>query len=574
MKTIVQNLVDDFLKKEELTASDESIDFENFCNYSILSNIYRGEFSIEDISMGKTQGIDGLAIVVNGSLVTTTDEIDDLVKRNNYLEVLFVFVQAKMSNSFDGADISNFFVAINDFFNDNPKFKQTNEIRKAHQLNRKIWSYVPKMTKGQPICNIYYITTGKWQDDQSLLSRVKTHKSDLENMSLFERVEFIPYGAKNIQDAYLQTKRNISCEFTFDKHIVLPAENNVQEAYMGIVNFKEFRKIIEDTEGKIKDVYYENVRDFLGEGVAVNAGIETTLRNNDFDIFCLLNNGVTIVANSKINHGNKFVIENYQIVNGCQTSHVLFNNKNLEGMDKVNIPIKLIVTNNDDVQNKIIIATNNQNAIPKEQLEAFTQFQKNLELYYDVEKSEATKLYYERRQKQFRDTDVSRPRIVTIREQIKSFASMFLDQPHLASGYFSKVYSNNKNKMFVEDHKYNPYYIASFTMYKLEDCFRKMQIDKKYRIARYHILMIFRMIVMNDTNNVPRLNSKDIEKYCEKIRQILVDDIKTKEYFDKAIEILDEMKSIDMEDQKTLYTAENTEEIKNRIKEIISSNND
>lgn len=571
MNQVIKNLIKDFVDSEEISESDIAKNFENFCIFSVVSIEHRGNFSIEDISMGNTEGIDGLAIIVNGSLVTTIEEIEDLVKRNNYLEASYIFIQAKTSNKFDGADISNFFNAIKDFFSEKPTITQANEIRRAIQLNKKIWEYIPKMIKEQPICNIYYITTGKWQDDRSLLSRIEKHKSELDNLSLFEKVNFTPCGAKEIQQLYLETKRSTSCKFIFDSSISLPVEKDVEEAYSGIVEFNEFKKIIMDENGKMKDVFYENVRNFLGENIAVNIGIENTLKNKEFDIFCLLNNGVTIVADSKVSKGKEFYIENYQIVNGCQTSYVLFENKNLIGIEQINIPLKLIITEDEDIRNKIIVATNSQTAIPKEQLEAFTEFQKDLELYYDYIEPEDAKLFYERRQKQYRNKNVSRPRIVTIREQIKTFTSMFLNQPHLASGYFSKVYNNNKGKMFKESHKFYPYYISSLAMYKLEHLFKTRDLDREYRVARYHILMILRMLITNGIENIPRFNSKKMDKYCEKIKNTLLNNNKTKEYFNKSLEILDSIESIDLGDQKTLYTSENTRKLKEKIEQLISN---
>lgn len=564
MNAIIKNLIKDFLKSEEIESHDDAKNFENFCNFSIVSSEYKGDFSTEDISMGDAQGIDGIAIIVNGNLVTSTEEIDDLVSGNNFLEASFIFIQAKISTSFDGAGISNFFVSINDFLSDEPKSIQSSEIKKAVALKDKIWEYVSKMTKGKPTCKIYYVTTGTWQEDRSLVARIDGHKSDLEKLSLFKNINIFPCGANEIQEYYLQTKRTTRCEFTFDKQIVLPVEESVQEAYFGIVKFEEFKKIISDDGDEIKDIFYENVRAFLGELNNVNKEIEATLKNKEFDVFCLFNNGVTIVANSKTNKGNKFFIENYQIVNGCQTSHVLFNNKSISGIEQIYIPLKLIITDDENIQSKIIVATNNQTSIPKEQLEAFSKFQKDLELYYQSEQNQRAKLFYERRQKQYRGKDVSRPRVVTIREQIKSFSAMFLDQPHTASGYFSKVYNNNRENMFIVGHRFNPYYISSFTIYTLESFFKTGKIDKKYRIARYHILMIFKMLVQK-SKIAPSLKSKKIENYCEEIKTILLNTKKALKYFKKSIETLDSVSSININDQKTLYISENTAELKKKM---------
>ena len=179
MNVSVKYLVDDFLKREERNSVGDPEDFEDFCNFSIISREYKSEFSLEDVSMGETQGIDGLAILVNGNLVSTTEEIDDLVGENHFLEATFIFIQAKTKESFDGADISRVFVSIQDFFDDKPKLRSTNEIQRAIDLKDKIWGYYSFMTKGKPICKIYYVSTGKWVSEEKLVSTVERNRSNL-----------------------------------------------------------------------------------------------------------------------------------------------------------------------------------------------------------------------------------------------------------------------------------------------------------------------------------------------------------------------------------------------------------
>ena len=85
----------------------------------------------------------------------------------------------------------------------------------------------------------------------------------------------------------------------------------------------------------------------------------------------LLNNGVTIVADSISKTGDIFTLEDYQIANGCQTSHVLFNNTAYL-TSAIQIPVKLIVSQNSDVKNRIIKATNRQTPVKTEELTALT----------------------------------------------------------------------------------------------------------------------------------------------------------------------------------------------------------
>ena len=96
--------------------------------------------------------------------------------------------------------------------------------------------------------------------------------------------------------------------------------------------------------------------------------------------------------------GNKFHIEDYQIVNGCQTSHVLFDNRNLLD-DSVVVPLRLIATDDEDVTASIVKATNRQTEVKEEQLIALSDFQKKIEAYFQTFPA-GERLYYERRSRQ------------------------------------------------------------------------------------------------------------------------------------------------------------------------------
>ena len=61
-----------------------------------------------------------------------------------------------------------------------------------------------------------------------------------------------------------------------------------------------------------------------------------------------MNNGVTIIAKTVKQSGSNFRIEDFQIVNGCQTSHVVFDQR-FDLDESVAIPLRLIETKDDDV---------------------------------------------------------------------------------------------------------------------------------------------------------------------------------------------------------------------------------
>jgi hypothetical protein len=73
-------------------------------------------------------------------------------------------------------------------------------------------------------------------------------------------------------------------------------------------------------------------------------------------------------------------LKDFQIVNGCQTSHVLFRNRAL--LQNVFVPIKIIVTADAEVTNLITKGTNRQTEVKVEAFESLNPFQKELEEFY------------------------------------------------------------------------------------------------------------------------------------------------------------------------------------------------
>lgn len=99
------------------------------------------------------------------------------------------------------------------------------------------------------------------------------------------------------------------------------------------------------------------------------------------DKFVLLNNGITIVAKNANKVVTAFKISDFQIVNGCQTSHILFYGKD-KITDSLIYQIKLIITDDSEVINRVIKATNQQTEVKREAFETLTPFHKSLEEFY------------------------------------------------------------------------------------------------------------------------------------------------------------------------------------------------
>jgi len=542
MDRITQSFIKELLETEELTSQGESKDFEKLANYSIISNEYNKTFDLNFVTIGDGDdtGIDGISIIVNGVLVENTEEIDDLIEKNGTIEVDFTFIQSKTSSNFSTSELNTFIFGVKDFFSISPKLRRNESLQKFADLANHIYNNAPKL-KNNPTCKLFYVTTGKWVGDTNLIAIIESGKEDLESTNLFDSIDIIPIGARELATYYRKTKESVSTTITFTNRLTIPEISGISEAYIGLIPYSEFLKIVANEDQNLLNVFEDNVRDFQGENNDVNSGIASTITNEGSEIFSVLNNGITIVASKISPTGNQFTITDYQIVNGCQTSNVLYNNRNSTNTPNVVIPIKLIATEDDEIKTRITLATNNQTPIKKEQLASLTQFQRSLEQFYNSYEND-NKLYYERRSKQYNsDTTVIKSRVITVPYQIKSFAGMFLNEPHNVTSYFGSIVrklNDGKIQIFDNDHSYFPYYTSAYAYYKLETLFKRGLVDSSYRKVKFHLLMLFRML--NEKEDMPRLNSKKMEQYCKVLLDILYDDDKAIKAFKKCCKVIDE----------------------------------
>lgn len=542
MDRITKSLIEELLTTQEIESDGEPRDFEKLVNYTTISNEYNKTFELDFVTVGEGNdtGIDGIAIIVNGQLVETTDEIDDLLEKNGYLEVVYVFTQAKSSSNFNSGEINTFLFGVKDFFSDRPKLVRNDDIQKFAEMSNYVYSKAASFRKN-PNLKLFYVTTGTWTNDINLTAVIESGRIELAEKNLFDTIVINPFGAKELTSYYRKTKEANQATIQFVKRITLPPINSISESYIGLLPFSEFKKIIIDENDKLKSVFEDNVRDFQGDANDVNQVIGNTITGSHSDLFSVLNNGVTIVADSVSPTGDNFTLRDYQIVNGCQTSNVLFNNRNSPSISRVEIPIKIIATTNEEVKNQITLATNNQTPIKKEQLAALTEFQRNLEKYYNSFAGE-NRLYYERRSRQYNsDSSVIKTRVITIPIQIKSFSAMFLQNPHLVTSYFGAIVkrlNSESSQIFKEDHAYAPYYASALVYYKLESLFRRKVIDTKYKKVRFHLIMLIRLLVTKDP--LPPFNStRQMETFCKKIIDVLADEQQANDVFKKATAIID-----------------------------------
>jgi len=547
----------EFAGNFSLGHQEESKLFESFANYIILSKIDPEAFSdtsvfrTVDVDSGGTFGIDAFALIVNDTLITNPDDLA-LQRKSKRLDVRFVFIQTKRSTSIDNGDLLKFVAAVKDVFNQSLKLPESTDLEEVRELIEEVFNSDNARLFGvtRPKCELYFVTTGGPIKDDLTASMLRTEGASLADaIDEIQSATITHVNGDALLDSYAEIENRYDVDIAFDKNVPCEKIGDVEQAFIGYLPADEFLKLITGKDGELRrNVFYENVRDFQGEGNSVNAEMAETLNSPAMlDKFILLNNGVTIVARKFSNlRSTEYQISDYYIVNGCQTSNMIFRHREkFGGGSNLRVPVKIIHTTSNDLISAVIRSTNRQTPVPDEAFVSLEKFHKRLQEYYKAYSSHAPEaLFYERRSKEFANLEskLERPRIVNLHSQIRSFAAVVLGHPHLiATRNPVTILRDLKPQMFREDHEKATYYLSSlmlFLFFKLEG---NGKMDGRYEISRYWICWIARMLVFSSFD-IGSLNSKKTETACDAKIALLGDEAYVEGVFEKACEIFEAAK--------------------------------
>jgi cold shock CspA family protein len=538
MKDLVLNgFVKNFAESHAFADDTSSEVFEAFAMSAVLRKFHACDVAeFDEILVGGSTdaGIDGAVILVNGRPVKSKEDLAFFRSRLRHLDFQFVFVQAKTSSEFDSGDIGTFLYGVSQFFSNEPTVRFNAEVDALRKLKDEVYDLSIAMDQN-PTCHAYYVSTGTWNDDLEPHARLDEGAERLEATHLFSQVKAVPIDAQTLKSIYRELERGVTREVELSKTAVFPSIDGVGEAYLGLMPGHEFLRLITNEDGDLnRDLFYDNVRDYQGNN-PVNTEIATTIAGSTKGRFPLLNNGITIVARSISRTGDKFRISDFQIVNGCQTTHVIHQNRN--AIDPtIFVPIKLVVTNDSEIITEVIKATNWQTAVMPEALESLTPLHKEIEDFYNSHQSNrnrATRIFYERRSKQYYFDPIPSSSIVTLTAQTKSFVAMFLNEPHSHPRYYGELLKAYEARIFVGDHNPAIYFASGLAYITVHRFFNQGGLPKAMRAYIYHILMLLRIQLMGLAT--PRFNSNKMNKYALDLSEKLGDESLCHAECEKAI---------------------------------------
>lgn len=538
MNPVVKAQLNEFSGQNPGSGMSENELFEVYSTYAVTNGLLNENLDPFKIHLkGDEFGIDGAGILVEGELCHDSDAVAGALDGAKRSDVEFVFIQSKTSEKFDYGEVSKFLNAVYGFFTG----KMGGESPQLDDLiGAKDKVYEAALRKN-PSVRCFFVSTGKDGDYHDTL------RGDIENrlfeLNLFSDIQIELVGAGKLQECYRTATNAITAEFEFPKSITMPTHDSVDQAYIGYVEAKELLRLVVSGEsedsGRInRSVFFDNVRDFNSNS-PINKSIVEGIEGGDNSSFVFKNNGVTVVAKGINRTGDMFRLEDYQIVNGCQTSNIIFECR--DSIDGIYVPIRVIGAQDSDFISSIIVGTNKQNEVKEDQFWALKPFLKDLEEYFKNQDQDKV-ILLERREFQYREEPVERTRVMKPRDLMKAVAGMFLYRPHRAARDYRGIRKEFEEEVFQESHQVRPYHCAALASYRFDFLLRNNRIDRNWGVYKYYWMSALGG-EFAEGKNIFSLKKGKQDKVCDDIVSVLMDEAKLIKNVNKVAGLLNKMVS-------------------------------
>lgn len=530
MDLVMKSLVERFQKDQDLTSLREDEVFEAFAGFCVLSSYYGNDFRPDTFRMGggNDLGVDVFGVLVNGELLRDSSDVRAAVEQVPRLDVQIVVVQAKTSPGFEErvvADLADNLMKI--FAADPLPYAASPDVGNIRECKAAVYAELGKLNGKLPRLHVRYVTTGEQVSD-GVGKKADQAAKGLRGLNLFGEVDFRCVTRGELRGLYRQATEALSARFDMVKKISLPRIAGVEQALLGLLSARDLvNQVLTDPDsGGIREsLFHENVRGFQGYN-DVNKKISGTLRDGSRkEHFAVLNNGITIVTRELTVAGDEVRIGDFQIVNGCQTCHVLVDERE-QLTDDVQVSVRLVHTQDKDIIGGIVEATNLQTSVSEQELSAREDLHRELEEFFACQPT-ARRLYYERRSRQYSSVaDVPKTRVISMPQLSRAYLATFLEEPDRV-GRFKDVLDKRKDHLFRKDDHPIAYYAAAATYYRLESLIRRGRIPSDLSPTRYHILSAMKLQVIGP-GPLPK-TAKKADAACGRLLDIVWDQQKSEQ---------------------------------------------
>lgn len=476
-------------------------------------------------------GLDSVIIVINNEyIVDNSEQLQEVIEgifdnQRSINSVDFIFTQAKTTESFEVSGIHKMISGFRHFMLGDELYSSNEDLQDRFQAKKCLDDKVENIEKINVY--IYYMSQAKSNIDSGEIKKFESEILRTREDVMGEygytcgEFRFIPCSAFDVIEMYKKYSQfQQKARFSVNGALPLPAVEGIAKSFMTYTSLDEFLNIIftsekkfnvEDRNSKLNEtIFEENVRSFQGEKNEVNSKILDTLKNGDAQKFFILNNGITMVAEKVIpdNTYTEFTVHDPQIINGCQTSNMLYryyqylrdeyDSKEalISKLKEVSVPLKIIEVSNSELTSRIVESTNNQTSINSEQLYALTSVAREVQDFFNEIRGDNDRqdMYYERRSNEYAyDKSVIKSRVIKHDKMLTIYSATYLHLPHKSSRYVKvlKTAENLEHVFNEENHPIN-FFSAAYAYLRYEAESAKNQMFDKN--LRWHTLMTYNII--------------------------------------------------------------------------------
>ncbi|MEZ5774203.1 MAG: AIPR family protein [Hyphomicrobiaceae bacterium] len=500
--------------------------------------------------------LDAIAVFIDGELIVPGDSLEsyeESAAAGTPPEIVFFFIQAtgrdfrRQARSQVGTEtlagkLQRFLFGVFRFFDESAIGSSVvNETVKGWvQLRRDIFDFLDRHGLERACdARIFLVWPGRWREESEAadfrkvaLGMLNEHRRLAQRFHTFD-IE--PVDQTRLVNLIKLANDELAGEIDLSAFSRLPEMPGVKHAFIGYLPLARYLPLISaaDEEGRLDirhSAFFENVRAFQGEGNKVNRAMLEMLREPRTRArFALRNNGITLVTRRAEHHDparRKIMVRDVQVVNGCQTSYVLYlyaREASIGDLEEIVLPVKILVTDDDQVIDEVVLAANSQTPIEATQIVVRRAFVAALaELFHRRgAEPETPQIWLESRTGEWRKlADRKEMRVVTLPDLTDAFASAFLGMPHTVQrgGRSDMIARISRGAIFSEEHQLDYYYIAGLLLWRAResvDQFRRNgassgKIAWRRFPAKQHLVYAMRLLLEPGHNGAVAADQPDL----------------------------------------------------------------
>lgn len=552
IQVLLNDRIHQFLEENKVLKGSDKNNFEivvaGFLNIKYLNGLDSEDLLDGIIGGGGDEGIDMCYLFHNDEIVKEIEDSD--IKKSSKINL--ELIQAKESIGFSTDSFRKFCEGVEEMFNledtELKKIGANEELISKVKLIQEVFRKT-KLVGAEFRLRVHYVTKGVTSKIDTKINHIK-NKIQAKLNFVDTNIKFNFFGAQELYNLCNYDEEQLSLSFD-ETPLDLREEEAWIKGYAGFIRGNSLMEsLIDKEENRFRDELTEgNVRYFLGEAIAVNESIIDTALSENAQNFWAMNNGITIIGDRiEPEMKNRIIIDNPQIVNGCQTVHCLYeaySKSDSKLSPKLKVFVKLVETKNYETQQDIITATNSQTSVQTASLKANENIQRNIEDYLKLHK-----IYYERRKNFYKRKGKTGLNVFSIRKVAQIMHTIFRKESIIAVNHTKDLFENPDlyKKIFNITANYDAYRFACKLYQKIwrlkNSDLRTNEYDPETKELRskslFCLLHISSSILFKTTDKIDIAEPKRKNKFTliqEKLFTILDDDKKIQEVYNTSAEL-------------------------------------